>query len=197
MSDYYHRRSQTPPGHAGDISDEPMSPPERAQRCSDKRRAPRTPSPRRPRSPSCEGQREKRHCVTAHDTSPPSDQWCSTATGLLVHDQDPRCTTCLKYQKHVSMNIGLETPSIMAACGSALQCLSHLFGRSGREAALKDNLIAMHREHDYWHRRAKDAEKALDFSQKQASAAFEQACLLSMYIPSTRPEDTPGAGPSS
>ena len=180
MSDYYHCCSQTPPGRAGDISDEPMSPLERAQRRSDKRRAPRTPSPHRPRSPSHEGQRKKRRRVTARDASPPSDQWCSTATGLLVHDQDPRCTTCLEYQKHVSMDIVLETPSIMAAHKSALQCLSHLFGRSGREATLKDDLIAMCHECDYWCRRAEDAEKALDFLQQQASAAFEQACLLSM-----------------
>ena len=197
MSDYYRRCSQTPPGRAGDISDEPMSPPERAQRRFDKRRAPCTPSPHRPRSPSCEGQCEKHRRVTARDASPPSDQWCSTATGLLVHDQDPRCTTCLEYQKHVSMDIVLETPSIMAARESALRCLSCLFGRSGREAALEDDLVAMRRECDYWRRRAEDAEKASDFLQKQASAAFEQARLLSMYIPSARPEDTPRVGPSS
>ena len=85
----------------------------------------------------------------------------------------------------------------MAARESALRCLSRLFGRSGREAALEDDLVAMRREHDYWCRCAEDAEKASDFSQKQASAAFEQARLLSMYIPSACPEDTPGAGPSS
>ena len=95
------------------------------------------------------------------------------------------------------MDIVLETPSIMAARESALWCLSHLFGRSGREAMLEDDLIAMHCKRNYWRRHAEDAEKALDFSQKQASAAFEQACLLSMYIPSAHPEDTPGAGPSS
>ena len=192
MSDYYCRHSQTPPGRAGDISDEPMSPPERAQRCTDKKRVPCTPSPCCPHSPSREGQHKKRCHVTVCDASPPSDQWCFTATGLLAHDQDPRCTTCLEYQKHVSMDIVLETPSIMAACKSALRCLSRLFGRSGREAALEDNLIAMCHECNYWHRCAEDAEKASDFSQKQASAAFEQARLLSMYIPSTRPEDTPG-----
>ncbi|KIM67441.1 hypothetical protein SCLCIDRAFT_20960 [Scleroderma citrinum Foug A] len=197
MSDYYRRHSQTPPGRAGDISDKPMSPPERAQRHSDKRRASRMPSPRRRRSPSHEGQHKKCCCVTACNASPPSDQWCSTTTGLLVHDQDPRCTMCLEYQKHVSMDIVLETPSIMATCESALWCLSCLFGRSGREAVLKDDLVAMRRKHDYWRRCAKDAEKALDFSQKQASAAFEQARLLSMYILSACPEDTPGAGPSS
>ena len=95
------------------------------------------------------------------------------------------------------MDIVLETPSIMAARESALRCLSRLFGRSGREAVLKDDLVAMRCERDYWRRHAEDAEKASDFSQKQASAAFEQARLLSMYIPSARPEDTPGAGPSS
>ena len=34
-------------------------------------------------------------------------------------------------------------------------------------------------------------------SKQQEAAAFEQACLLSMYIPSACPEDAPGAGPSS
>ena len=32
---------------------------------------------------------------------------------------------------------------------------------------------------------------------QQEAATFEQAHLLSMYIPSACPEDTPGAGPSS
>ena len=34
-------------------------------------------------------------------------------------------------------------------------------------------------------------------SRQQEAAAFEQAHLLSMYIPSAHPEDAPGAGPSS
>ena len=34
-------------------------------------------------------------------------------------------------------------------------------------------------------------------SKQQEAAAFEQAHLLSMYIPSACPEDAPGVGPSS
>ena len=37
----------------------------------------------------------------------------------------------------------------------------------------------------------------LVISKQQEAATFEQAHLLSMYIPSAHPEDAPGAGPSS
>jgi len=42
---------------------------------------------------------------------------------------------------------------------------------------LEGDLASMHRECDYWHRRAEEAEKASTFSQQQTSAAFEQARL--------------------
>ena len=64
-------------------------------------------------------------------------------------------------------------------------------------SGLEDNLASMCRERDYWHRRAEEAEKASTFSQQQTSAAFEQARLLSLYIPTACPEDPTGAGPSS
>jgi len=56
-------------------------------------------------------------------------------------------------------------------------------------SGLEDNLASMCRECDYWCRRAEEAEKASTFSQQQTSTAFEQARLLSMYIPSARPVD--------
>ena len=64
-------------------------------------------------------------------------------------------------------------------------------------SGLEDDLVLMHCERDYWHKHTEEAEKASTFSQQQTSAAFEQACLLSMYIPSAHPEDPTGAGPSS
>jgi len=104
---------------------------------------------------------------------------------------------CLEYQKHVSLDIVLETSSIMDAHEDCLRCLARVFGWNARMSGLEDDLASMHRERDYWRKRAEEAEKASTFSQQQTSAAFEQARLLSMYIPSARPEDPTGAGPSS
>jgi len=56
-------------------------------------------------------------------------------------------------------------------------------------SGLEDDPVSMCRERDYWRRRAEEAEKASTFSQQQTSAAFEQARLLSMYIPLARPVD--------
>jgi len=64
-------------------------------------------------------------------------------------------------------------------------------------SGLKDDLASMCHKRDYWCKHAEEAEKASIFLQQQTSAAFEQACLLSMYIPSACPEDPPGVGPSS
>jgi len=64
-------------------------------------------------------------------------------------------------------------------------------------SSLEDDLALMCHERDYWRKRTEEAEKASTFSQQQTSAAFEQAHLLSMYIPSAHPEDPTGVGPSS
>jgi len=85
----------------------------------------------------------------------------------------------------------------MDACEDCLWCLMHVFGWNARMSGLKDDLALMHHERDYWCKHTEEAEKASTFSQQQTSAAFEQARLLSMYIPSAHPEDPPGAGPSS
>jgi len=194
------RRSPSPSARlrrTDDTSDEPMSHQDWDRRRSDKRRAPHSPSPHHSRPPSREGRHEKRRRVTACDASPSPDRWCATTTGLLLHDRDHRCPTCLEYQKHVSLDIVLETSSIMDAREDCLRCLAHVFGWNARMSGLEDDLASMHRERDYWHKRAEEAEKASTFSQQQTSAAFEQARLLSMYIPSARPEDPTGAGPSS
>jgi len=186
------RRSPSPSAHcsrADDTSDEPMSHQDRARRRSDKRRAPHSPSPRRSCPPSREGRHEKRRRVTARDASPSPDRWCATTTGLLLHDRDHQCPTCLEYQKHVSLDIVLETSSIMDAREDCLRCLACVFGWNARMSGLEDNLASMRREHDYWCKCAEEAEKASTFSQQQTSAAFEQARLLSMYIPSARPVD--------
>ena len=123
------------------------------------------------------------------DTSPSPDRWCATTTSLLLHDRDHWCPTCLEYQKHVSLDIVLEMSSIMGAREDCLQCLARVFGWSARMSSLEDDLALMRRKRDYWRRRAEEAEKASTFLQQQTSAAFEQACLLSMYIPSARPVD--------
>jgi len=130
-----------------------------------------------------------------HSCSP--DRWCATTTGLLLHDKDHQCPTCLEYQKHVSLDIVLETSSIMGAHEDCLWCLARVFGWSARMSGLEDNLALMHCKCDYWCKRAEEAEKASTFSQQQTSVAFEQVSLLSMYIPSAHPEDPTGAGPSS
>jgi len=85
----------------------------------------------------------------------------------------------------------------MDAREDCLRCLTHVFGWNARMSGLEDDLASMRRERDYWRKRAEEAEKASTFSQQQTSAAFEQARLLSMYIPSARPEDPTGAGLSS
>jgi len=132
------RRSPSPSvrlRRADDTSDEPMSHQDRDCRRSDKRRAPRSPSPRRSRPPSREGRHEKRRRVTAHDASPSPDWWCATTTGLLLHDRDHRCPTCLEYQKHVSLDIVLETLSIMDVREDCLRCLARCRGGLGVAAA--------------------------------------------------------------
>ena len=85
----------------------------------------------------------------------------------------------------------------MAAHEDSLKSLACLLGWSGRMADLKDDLAEMHRDHDHWRRRAEEAETVSAISKQQEAATFEQACLLSMYIPSACPEDAPGVGPSS
>ena len=182
--------------HVREPSDEPMSPRDRAHHHSDKRRAARLPSRRR-RSPSHEGHHKKHRQVTLCDDSPPPTQWVATTAGLLVHDPRDRCPECLEYQKHVSLDLVLETPSIMAAHEDSLKSLARLLGWSGRMADLEDDFAEMHHNHDHWCRQAKEAEMVLAVSKQQEAAAFKQAHLLSMYIPSACPEKAPGVGPSS
>jgi len=95
------------------------------------------------------------------------------------------------------LDIVLETSSIMDAREDCLRCLARVFGWNARMSGLEDDLASMHRKRDYWRKRTEEAEKASTFLQQQTSAAFEQAHLLSMYIPLARPEDPTGAGPSS
>jgi len=64
-------------------------------------------------------------------------------------------------------------------------------------SGLEDDLVSMRHKRDYWRKHTEEAEKASTFSQQQTSAAFKQARLLSMYIPSACPEDPTGVGPSS
>ena len=85
----------------------------------------------------------------------------------------------------------------MAACEDSLKSLAHLLGWSGCMADLKDDLAEMCRDRDHWHRQAEEAETVSVVSKQQEAATFKQAHLLSMYIPSARPEDAPGVGPSS
>jgi len=199
MSDNRHRSPSLSAccSRADESSDEPMSHQDRAHHRSDKRRVPRLPSPRHSRSPSRKGRHEKHRRVKERNASPSPDRWCATTTGLLLHDQDHRCPTCLEYQKHVSLDIVLETPSIMGAHEDCLRCLARVFGWSARMSGLEDDLASMCCKHNYWRRHTEEAEKASTFLQQQTSTAFEQAHLLSMYIPSARPEDPTGAGPSS
>jgi len=63
--------------------------------------------------------------------------------------------------------------------------------------SLKDDLALMRHERNYWCKCAEEAEKASTFLQHQTSTAFEQAHLLSLYIPSACPEDPTGVGLSS
>ena len=177
---------------ADESSDEPMSHQDRACCCSDKRRVPHSPSPCCSCSPSRKGQHEKCWCVKVCDASPSPD-----TTGLLLHDRDNRCPTCLEYQKHVSLDIVLETSSIMGVHEDCLWCPTCVFGWSACRSGLEDDLVLMCCECDYWCKRAEEAEKASTFSQQQTSTAFKQARLLSMYIPLACPEDPTGVGPSS
>ena len=132
-----------------------------------------------------------------HDDSPPPAQWVATTTGLLVYDPQDRCPECLEYQKHVSLDLILETLSIMAVHEDSLKSLARLLGWSGHMADLEDDLVEMHCNCDHWCRQAEEAEMVLAISKQQEAATFEQAHLLSMYIPSAHPEDAPGVGPSS
>ena len=95
------------------------------------------------------------------------------------------------------LDIVLETSSIMDAREDCLRCLARVFGWNARMSGLEDDLASMRCERDYWRKRTEEAEKASTFLQQQTSTAFEQAHLPSMYIPSARPEDPTGAGPSS
>ena len=85
----------------------------------------------------------------------------------------------------------------MVAHEDSLKSLARLLGWSGHMANLKDDLAEMRRDRDHWRRRAKEAETDSVISKQQEAAAFEQARLLSMYIPCAHPEDAPGVGPSS
>ncbi|KIM54548.1 hypothetical protein SCLCIDRAFT_30990 [Scleroderma citrinum Foug A] len=160
------------PGRTDDSSDEPMSPRDRARRRSDKRRAARSPSPCHYCSPSREGRYEKHRRVTAHDDSPPA-QWIVTTTGLLVHDPRDQCPECLAYQHHASLDLVLilETSSIINARNDCLTSLVRIMGWDDGAAKLCNELVS-------------EAERALAVSEQQVTSAFEQACLLSMYIPS-------------
>ena len=151
------------------------------------------PSPCRYRSPSCDGRHEKHRCVV---NSPPA-QWIATTTGLLVHDPRDQCPECLAYQHHVSLDLVLETSSIMNAPDDCLTNLMRILGWDDVATALHNQLESVCRDHNNWRRRAEEAEKASAISEQQATATFEQARLLSMYIPPAHPDDTPGAGPSS
>ena len=85
----------------------------------------------------------------------------------------------------------------MAAREDSLKSLARLLGWSGHMADLEDDLAEMRRDRNHWRRRAEEAEMVSVISKQQEAATFEQACLLSMYIPPARPEDAPGVGPSS
>ena len=138
--------------HAREPSNEPMSPGDRARRRSDKRRAACSPSPCRYWSPSRKGYHRKHRQVTSCDNSPPPAQWVATTTGLLVHDPRDCCPECLEYQRHVSLDLILETPSIMAAHEDSLKSLMRLLGWRGCMADLEDKLADVRCDCDHWHR---------------------------------------------
>ena len=85
----------------------------------------------------------------------------------------------------------------MNAHDDCLMNLMRIMGRDDAAAKLHNELALVHCDHDHWRRRAEEAESASAISEQQATTAFEQARLLSMYIPSAHPEDTPGAGLSN
>ena len=148
-------RSPSPPAchkRAREPSDEPMSPRDRARCHSDKRRAAHSPSPRHRRSLSHEGHHEKCRQVTLCNDSPPPAQWIATTTGLLVHNPQDHCPECLEYQRHVSLDLVLETPSIMAVHEDSLKSLTRLLGWNGHMANLEDDLAEMRRDRDHWRR---------------------------------------------
>ena len=181
-----------------DSSNEPMSHRDRACRRSDKRKAAHSPSSCFYCSPSRKGHHEKRWRVTAHNDSPPLAQWIATTTGLLVHDPRDQCPECFAYQHHISLDLILEMPSIMNAHDDCLMNLTQIMpGWDNAAAKLRNELVLVCRNCDHWRRRAEEAERASAISEQQVTATFKQASLLSMYIPSARPEDTPGAGPSN
>ena len=138
------------PGRTDDSSDEPMSPRDRAHRCSDKRRAARLPSPCRYRSPSREGCYEKCRHVTACDNSPLA-QWIVTTTGLLVHDPRDQCPKCLAYQHHASLDLVLilETSSIINAHDDCLTSLARIMGWDDGAAKLCNELASVHHDRDH------------------------------------------------
>ena len=190
-------RSSTPsvhPGCARDSSDEPMFPRDRACCHSDKRRVARSPSPCHYCFPSHEGCHEKHHCVTAHNNFPPPAQWIATTTGLLVHDPRDQCPKCLAYQHHVSLDLVLEMSSIMNAHNDCLTNLACIMGWDDAATKLCNELASVCCDCNHWCRQAEEAERASAVSEQQATATFEQARLLSMYIPSADPKDTPGGG---
>ena len=193
--------SPSPSAHHGwtcDSSDEPMSHRDRACRRSDKRKVAHSPSSCCYRSPSHEGCHEKCCRVTVCNNSPPLAQWIATTTGLLVHDPRDQCPKCLAYQHHISLDLVLETPSIMNARDDCLTNLMQIMpGWDNAAAKLRNEPASVCRDRDHWRRRAEEAERASAVSEQQVTATFEQASLLSMYIPSAHPEDTPGAGLSN
>ena len=89
MSDIRSRQptcSLSPPAHhkrMREPSDEPMSPGDRAHRCSDKRRAACSPSPHHRWSLSRKGHHEKCRRVTSHDDSPPPPSGLPQPLGSL------------------------------------------------------------------------------------------------------------------
>ena len=184
-------------GWTHDSSDEPMSHKDRACCHSDKRKAAHSPSSCHYCSLSHEGRHEKHHYVTACNDSPPLAQWIATTTGLLVHDPRDQCPECLAYQHHVSLDLILEMPSIMNAHNDCLTNLVWIMGWDDVAAKLHNELVSVCCDRNHWCRRAEEAERASAVSEQQVTAAFEQVNLLSMYIPSAHPEDTPGAGPSN
>jgi len=50
------------------------------------------------------------------------------------------------------------TSSIMDAHEDCLRCLACVFGWNARMSGLKDDLVLMRRECDYWRKRAEEAE---------------------------------------
>ena len=145
-------RSPADPGHVYDSSDKPMSPRDRAHCHSDKRWAVHSPSPCRCHSPCHEGHHEKHRHVTACNDSPPPAQWIATTTGLLFHDPRDQCPECLAYQHHVSLDLVLETSSIMNVHDDCLMNLTCILGRDDAAVTLHNELELVRHDHNNWHR---------------------------------------------